>query len=343
LKILFDIGHPAHVHLFRNAMDILESRGHELKITVRDKDITLELIENYGFNYEVVGKNRKGVLKKALNMLVVDYNLLKISKRFNPDLIVSAGSPYAAHVSKLLKKPSIAFVDTEHANLTGKLTYPFTNIVCTPVSFRKSIGSNHIKYSGFHELAYLHPNYFEPDKGVLRELSLTVDDKYSIIRFISWNASHDARQSGVNNKMKYISTLEQYGRVFISSEKNLGDEFQKYKLKIAPEKFHSLLNYAQLYIGEGGSVATEAAILGIPSIHISTTAKFCGVFDDLGKYDLVYTFDDEHKALEKAQEILSNPKSKESWVHRKNIMLKEMIDVTIFMTKLIEEYSNTDT
>lgn len=343
LKILFDLGHPAHVHLFRNAINILEGMGHKLKITARKKDIVLDLLDYYGFDYEVVGNNKKGLLKKAIYMLVVDYNLLNVSRRFKPDIFVSAGSPYAAHVSKLLKKPSITFIDTEHANLTANITEPFTNIICTPMCYKKQHGKKHVRYDGYHDLAYLHPLYFVPDKGVLRELGLRIGDKYSIIRFISWNASHDVKQSGMNNKMKYISILEQYGRVFVSSEENLGDEFEKYKLKISPEKFHSLLFYAQLYLGEGGSAATEAAILGTPSILINTTAKFCGVFDDLEKYNLIHTFDDEHKALDKAKEILSNPKSKELWVDRKDIMLKEMIDVNTFMIELIEECSNTDT
>jgi hypothetical protein len=37
LKILIDIGHPAHVHFFRNAIRVLEGRGHDVKVTARDK------------------------------------------------------------------------------------------------------------------------------------------------------------------------------------------------------------------------------------------------------------------------------------------------------------------
>jgi predicted glycosyltransferase len=31
MKVLIDIGHPAHVHFFRNAIRELEGRGHEGK------------------------------------------------------------------------------------------------------------------------------------------------------------------------------------------------------------------------------------------------------------------------------------------------------------------------
>ena len=43
MNILVDIGHPAHVHLFKNMIWNLEEDGHEVKITARDKEIALYL------------------------------------------------------------------------------------------------------------------------------------------------------------------------------------------------------------------------------------------------------------------------------------------------------------
>ena len=55
MRILFDMGHPAHVHFFKNAIWELEKQGHEVKVTARDKDVTLELLEAYGIPYEIWG------------------------------------------------------------------------------------------------------------------------------------------------------------------------------------------------------------------------------------------------------------------------------------------------
>lgn len=341
MKIMVEIGHPAHVHHFKNMIWNLEKHGHEVKIVSKDKDIARYLLDVYGFKYEKLGRNYNSLMGKAFGLIETDYRLLKIAKKFNPDIFVSRGSPYTAHVSKLFNKPHIAFCDTEHAKLNDMLTYPFTDVICTPSCFKKDLGKKHIRYNGYKELAYLHPNYFKPDLRVLDDLGLTTDGKFIILRFVAWKASHDINQSGISNgiKIKYISELEKHGRVFISSEAKLGKDFEKYKLKIASEKFHSLLSCAQLYLGEGGSTATEAAILGTPSIHISSTAKFCGTFDDLhNRYNLVYTFDNDQKALEKAVELLNNPQSKKIWLSRRDTMLKEKIDVTKFMTEFIEGY-----
>lgn len=339
MKILFDIGHPAHVHLFRNAINILESKGHELKITARDKDITLDLLDKYGFDYEVVGKNKKGMLKKALNMLKIDYILLNVAKCFKPDLFVSAGSPYAAHISKLLKKPSIAFVDTEHANLTGKITYPYTDLICTPECFKIDLGQKHIRYNGYHELAYLHPNYFSPDLSVLDDLGLSNRDKFVILRFISWEATHDVGQSGLTDQIKldYISKLEKHCRVFISSEIPLGIKMEKYRLHISPIKLHSLLSFAYLYIGEGGTMATEAGILGTPSVFVSSLVGTMGNFEELEKsYGLVHSFKDGKSALQYAMELITNDDAKEQWGVLQKEMLNKKIDVTEFMINTIE-------
>jgi predicted glycosyltransferase len=341
MKILIKIGHPAQVHLFKNLIGDLERDGHIVKIVTKDKDVALDLLDAYGLKYEVVSGYSTTMISKVYNFVKTDLKLLKIAIKNKPDILIAVGDPYVAHVGMLIKKPSIIFTDTEHAKLANKLTFPFTTTICTPSSFKKDLGKKQVRYNGYHELAYLHPNYFTPDPGVLDDLNLTTDDKFIIIRFVAWAASHDLGQFGISDdmKVKYISKLEQYGNVFISSENKLGKEFEKYKLKISPEKFHSLLSYAQLYIGEGGSTATEAAILGTPSIHISSTAKFCGVFDDLlNKYNLIYTFDNDQNALEKAVEILTNPQSKKMWMSRRDAMLKEKIDVTEFMTEFIEEY-----
>jgi predicted glycosyltransferase len=53
MRVMVDIGHPAHVHFFRNAIRELEKRGHSVKVTARDKDVALRLLEAYGIPYVV--------------------------------------------------------------------------------------------------------------------------------------------------------------------------------------------------------------------------------------------------------------------------------------------------
>ena len=48
MNLLFDIGHPGQVHLFRNAIDILRDRGHDITVTVKDLPAARQLLDAYG-------------------------------------------------------------------------------------------------------------------------------------------------------------------------------------------------------------------------------------------------------------------------------------------------------
>jgi predicted glycosyltransferase len=342
MRILIDIGHPAHVHFFKNAIWKLQSDGHEVEITAREKEITTRLLDAYGFRYHNLGKNQKGLTNKAISMIKTDLKLYKIAKNFNPDVMAGIHNPYIAHVSKILKKPSLIFTDTEHAKLASSLTFPFSTIICTPACFKSNLGKKQIRYDGYHEYSYLHPNYFKPNSLVLNKLGLQKNDQFIIVRFVAWNASHDVRDKGFNDPVKVVKSLEEFGRVIITSEKNLPIELLSYKADIPPEDMHHLLYYASLYIGESATMASESAILGTPSIFISTSRR--GYTDELEeKYELVYNFSDpingQRQALDKAIELLKTENLKTEWKRRRDLMLCGKTNVTEFIVHLVEEYS----
>lgn len=346
MRILVDIGHPAHVHYFKNVIRNLEEDGHNVKITARDKDVTLKLLDAYGFDYEVVGSTASSLTGKAYNVLKSDYTLFRVAKEFKPDIFLSFGSPYAAHVSKLMRRPHIAFSDTEPASLVIWLTFPFTDVICTPSCYRRRLNNKrHVRFDGYFELAYLHPKYFKPDASVLDHLGLSKDDEFIILRLISWDAYHDVNLRGFKKEIEFIKILEEYGHVFITSERRLTGELDRYRLRIPPEKIHSLLHYARLYVGEGGTMAAEAAVLGTPSIHVEATSsgiatgELSGNFLELrDKYGLLHFYPDQDQALEKAISILEDKNSKREWRRRRERMLKDKIDVTAWMTDFIERY-----
>jgi len=163
-------------------------------------------------------------------------------------------NPSITHIAWLLNKKSIMFTDTEHQKLINFASFPFASYICTPECYTKDLGKKQVRYNSYHELAYLHPNYFKPNPKVLYELGLNESDPYTVIRFVSWDASHDIGQNGINDKLKFVNEIEKYGKVYISSEGPLDYSLQKYSLKIPPEKLHDLLYYASLYVGEGATL-----------------------------------------------------------------------------------------
>lgn len=342
MRIVVDINHPAHVHFFKNFIWEMKKRGHKILITASKKEMTCELLDKYSFDYKYLGSYGDSPIKKLLNIPLMDLKMYLAVKNFKPDIFVGLASVRAAHISKLLRKPySITFYDTEHAFGLNLLFMPFTDVFLSPFCYKKDLGRKHIRYNGFHELAYLHPKYFKPNPNILKELRIKKDEKFFVLRFVSWEASHDIGQSGldIKAKRKLVAFLDRHGKVLISSEKNLPKEFEKYRFQLSPEKIHDALYYAGMYIGEGATMATESAILGTPAIYISSLVGSMGNFIELEKkYDLIYSFGDFDRAYNKIKELSKRKNLQKEWQRKRTRLLQDKIDVTGWMVKFIENY-----
>jgi len=339
MKILFSVAHPAHVHLFKEMIWKLHDQNHNVIICARKKEATIDLLNKFGFPYAVISETKPSQINLLMEQIQRIIRFRRILSKFKPDLSISTMDPSLALASRLMSIPYICFADTEHAKASIYGALPFTNAVLTPSCFRKGIGSKQILYNGYHELAYLHPNHFTPNLDVLTEISLTEGDPFIIVRFVSWEASHDIGQHGIRDKISLVKKLEQYGQVIITSEVKLPADLEKYRMTISPEKLHDLLYYAMLYIGEGGTTASEAAVLGTPSIYVSSLAGTMGNFIELeNTYHLIYSYKDEDSACSKAVELLQQPDLKTEWAKRRQTLLEDKIDVTAFMVWFVEHY-----
>jgi len=342
MRILIDIGHPAHVHLFKHFAWEMQKNGHNILFSCRDKEFEKQLLTSYGFEYINFGKKFNSVVGKVFGMLIFDFKEVKAAIKFKPDILLSHGSIYAAHTSWLLGKPHISLEDTFNFEQI-RLYLPFTKHVLTADYDHPLKTHKLIKYSGYHELAYLHPKRFSPDKSVLKELGVEEGEKYVIIRFVSWNASHDMGHRGISydNKIKAVTEFKKYAKVFISSESQLPGTLEKYRIKIQPERMHDALAFATLLFGESTTMAEECAMLGVPSCIIYRHKTFYTQHLE-NEYNLLfnYTLEDsqQKKAIEKGIELLQNQSILKEWKEKQKKLLSEKIDVTSFLVWFIENY-----
>jgi predicted glycosyltransferase len=317
MKIIIDIGHPKDVNVFKNVMLTLKKNGHEVRIVGRAKENTKRILAEYGFYCEF-GPYYENITGKVFGIIHNDIWLYKIAKEYKPDLFVSPGSPYAAHVSRLLGKPHLAYIDTEIATFAIKLMLPFTDRVYTSSSFYSELGPKQECFNGYYELAYLHPKYFKPNPEIPVKYGL---NRYIILRLSALAAHHDINATGFNFKTdeelsKYVNELEKYGRVVISSEIRGWHTIESHRIEIEPKDLHDLISYSSLCIGEGATMASEAAVMGVPSIYVSNTQR--GYLNELEiKYGLAYTVTRKDEALEKVAEILGNKSNRNKWSLKK--------------------------
>jgi uncharacterized protein len=341
MRILVDIVHPADVHFFKYAMKEWCSKGYKILITARNKDITLQLLKAYEFEFTLISSQGKGLLAMAYELAVRNIRLCRIALRFQPDVLIGFSGISVSHVGKLLNIPSIVFYDTEFARLSNALTYPLASVVCTPDCYDGQIGRKHIRFQGYKDLAYLHPARFTPNSQIMQEAGIHPVSRFFIVRFVSWEAAHDVGEKGFSygNKVKFVRELSKYGQVFISSEGSLPIALSSYRLPISIDRMHDLMAFSHLYVGESATMASECAVLGVPAIYISTTGRGYTTEQEQ-KYGLVFNFTDEQqdKAFEKMQELLMQSNLREEWLRRRERMLLEKIDVTAWIVKFIEDY-----
>src|SRR5689334_17420034 len=136
MRLLIDILHPTHVHIFRNLIAEMCQRGHTLHVTMREKDVSKELLEQYGLDYEVLSRQRRG-LGLGLEFVERGARLWRSIARFRPDYLLGCMGPSIASVGRLRRllrgdrARIVVFYDTEMAALTNSFVYPLADYVCT--------------------------------------------------------------------------------------------------------------------------------------------------------------------------------------------------------------------
>ncbi len=346
MKILFYLGHPAHFHLFRNIILNIINNNHQVKILIKKKDVLEELINSTNLDYQnILAEGRKdNKFGMLLSVIKKDFRLLKICRKFKPDLLVGT-SVENSHISKLLGIPSINVNedDADVVPLYAKITYPMSSIILSPdVCNNFKWNSKTIKYLGYHELAYLHPNHFKPDKEIVRKY-FSPNTPYFIIRFAKLKAHHDAGIKGIdiNIATSLINILKPFGKIFITSERKLEKELEPYRINIKSIDIHHVLAFAHLYIGDSQTMAAEAGVLGTPFIRFNDFVGKIGYLNELeNKFILGFGFKTDHagEMLDKIKELLQMKNIKQEWNNRRENMLSEKIDVAKFMTWFIEDY-----
>jgi predicted glycosyltransferase len=338
MRIVVEVTHPAHVHFFRNAIAIWKDRGHQVAVTAREKDITIALLKNYNIDFEAisrVGGSKLGLLAEMVNR---DYKLWRFCRKFKPDVLTAISGVFAAHAGFAIRKPVVVWDDTEHQKISHWLTYPFVSQMQSPDCYTKHLGKKQVRYAGCHELAYLHPNRFAPSKDIVRSLGIEPDEKYCLIRLVSWQAHHDVGQHGFDDRKKsyVVEQIARYAQPYITSEAPLPPELEKYQLKIPYHLIHHVMAFASLCVTEGATMASESALLGVPAIYINTLGL--GYIDMLEGYGLIKQTTNTEQVLEFCLGFLRDSTAVKKCRQIRDKMLNSKIDVTDYLVKTIERY-----
>lgn len=339
MRIVVTIQHPAHVHFFRHAIDELSAAGHDVFVFARENDLAVPLLEAYGIGHEVLAGPQASLLGLARTQLTYEARLLARARRIDPDVMTAIGGVAVSHVAPLVGAKSVVWIDNEGVS-SHRLMAPFAHRIYTPATFRDDFGTSHRRYDGFQELAYLHPDRFEPNPDRLEAFGIDPQEPYYVCRFKRWDALHDVGEAGLSRagKRAIVSLLDGYGTVYVTSSGDLPPDLEAYEQPIPPTHVHDLLHFADGYAGDSATMATEAALLGTPAVRIQSFAgdgdmsNFVVLEDG---YGLLQSTDDEREALALLRAQCGDPQTGARWASRRAQLLSETVDVTTVLCRAL--------
>lgn len=348
MKYLFFFVHPSKFHVFRNTINTLKSNGHHVEVVITSKDVLEDLVRSEGWEYTNIfpeGRKMKGVspyISSAINLVRTIIRLLKYTKGKKYDLFIT--DDLLVYVGKLRGIKTLVFTDDDLAIVKQfSIILSFADYCLAPtVTDLGKYNKIKIPFNSYKELAYLHPNQFKVDNNVVEKFKGDYN-RYFLIRLVSLKSYHDVGKKGIgyDKAKKLIELLEPYGRIYISAERELEKELEKYRIKISPNELKHVLAGADLYVGDSQTMSSEAAVLGVPSFRINDFVGKIGVMEEK---DLVYGVSKSYRTeefdslLRDLKECLEDKSCKTNNVKRVGNMLKEKIDLTAFMIWLLQEY-----
>ena len=341
------ISHPAHFHMFRYTIDNLQKDGHHVVTVIRPKDVLEQLCKQAGLHYFKV-KNRPkkwGMVGLGLSLIGKTVEVFRLARKEKPDILVGSDGVLAI-VGRLLGCPSFECYedDAEAIALYAKLFFPiYTGLIGPDCCSAGKWGYKKTSYRSYHELGYLHPRQFTPDKTKVEQYGIDTNRPYTLIRFAQLTAHHDVGIHGITTEIAehIIGMLIPYGDIYITSERPLEPQFEPYRIHINPLDMHHVMAFASLYIGDSQTMAAEAGVLGTPFVRFN---DFVGRLSYLNELERTYHLGFGHKTddvdgfYESIQKWLDMPDRKKLCEERRQRMLSEKIDYAQFLTWFIESY-----
>lgn len=345
MRFLFYLAHPAHFHLFKFTIGHLQAEGHEVKITIKTKDVLQQLLDESGINYINISPKEKKPGRSGTLLSFLGRNMahLKLVRKWKPDVFVSTSAEFAP-IAKLLGIRTVSFFedDLELFPWYSRLLVPFLDLQVCPESCSAAKWNNHpktIKYRGNHELAYLGPDHFTSDPSKTSHL-ITPGQKHFLLRFSGLSAWHDQGITGLNDNLarKVVERLLPFGRILISSERRLPDDLEKYRIQCPANLMPYILDQCDLVIGDSQTMTAEAAVLGTPAIRINDFVGKLGYLKELeDTYGLSYGFKPEQQEafLNQISELAGDSGSRNRHKTRRDALIRNSIDPTDFFVRIL--------
>ena len=341
MKIWIDILTPKQL-LFSEPIVERLGKKHNILCTSRKYEEVSKLAKIRHFDLVFVGKhgggNKKNKLKASIERID---KLSKKIQKFEPEVVISFGSPEAARISFGLGIKHIMFCDSPHANAVMKLTLPLIQKLLIPYVISKKEFSKYginekdiVQYKAIDAVVTMkrkiNENYNLPFKNNNR--------KNILIRVEEEEASYTSKSSKIvpiiqkivkDYENENIVVLGRYAKQIVNLQKAIGN-----KVKIVKMSFDGkyLLNNTDIFIGSGGTMTAESALMGVPTISYNAVPNIVEKF--LVKKNLVKRETNPNKISNHIKKIFERKNN--TTQERAKKIVKEMEDPIEKLVKIIK-------
>lgn len=331
MRILFDLGHAAHFHLFKHAIIELKRNGHLVTVVSRDKPYLINLLDTAEIEHICLSKPGEKFLSLVAEWLKRTYRILKLHRKNNFDIAIGT-SVSISYLSLFSNVTSINVQedDDKVIPLHVLLAYPFSTYILNPKFLKyKFFKRKRLLHNSLHEMAYLCEGRFSPDQTIVQKYSLE-PFRYIVIRKVSFKAHHDINQSGLSEK--HIDLVKESANNFsiVTSEEG------GINIKDAND-MHQILSFAKLVVTDSQTMAAEAACLGTPIIQVSSFKKNISYINELCKLGLIDYYlpgeiNEFKNALTRELKIEPSVKYREMTRHKINATFPDFTKILIETT-----------
>lgn len=340
MKIWIDIGHPAQLNFYSNAIKVLSIDNH-LLVTVlnRGKLVNIAKKELGSVkNCEIIPLGRHSGSK---NSAIIDANAIRFVKMLNfykknkPQIAVGNGFLHGI-IGKTFGIPVIMFSDDIERKFSRILMKKFSSQLYYVTGSKKNNEYADIQiFNSLKEWAYLSPDYFHPDNSSLDKYGLEEDNFIFVREVITGTLNYQGQAKDLIASVSDNFPADLKVLFSLEDKSQLNEYPKEWILLEEPiDDIHSLIYYSKLLVSSGDSMAREGSILGVPSIY-------CGVREMKANNVMIEKGMLFHKNIEEVPEfmveLLKSDKIEKQEIFR-NRLKEDWINVTEFIVSEINNY-----
>jgi hypothetical protein len=274
--VWIDLANSPHVAIFRPIAERFRERGDDVVLTVRDHAQTLELAQAAWGDVTVVGgASSFHLAQKAVGIAQRARKLSSFARAARPDIALSHGSYAQVVAARLAHVPAVTMMDYEFQP-ANHLSFRLAGCVVVPEVFplhalrRFGALGKAVRYCGFKEELYL----AEYVAGTHLRLDLGLDEERTVVVFRPPPRGALYHRHG-NDRFDEILELARQRPdlqvVVLPRSPAQASRYRRLPGVLVPEHAvdaGALLLRADVFVGGGGTMSREAALLGTPAYTV---------------------------------------------------------------------------